>query len=112
MRGAAGAWTTSCLRIHLAILYVRSPAAFLDDSIFSPSLLSRMLTKRGALFACQPLARHDLGKGGAFARLIIVVTSAFLLARSGLGLLADFFSRHIHHSPWEKQQAESFGQLH
>ena len=38
---------------YLVILYVRSPAAFLDDSIFSPPLLPRMLTKLGFGFAAR-----------------------------------------------------------
>src|SRR5579864_213068 len=54
-RGRGGVWTTSCLN-YLPILYVRSPAAFLDDSIFSPPLLPRMLTKPRTVCGCHPVA--------------------------------------------------------
>ena len=55
MRGLGGVWTTSCL-CYFPILYVRSPAAFLDDSISSPPLLPRMLTKPRTVCGGQPVA--------------------------------------------------------
>jgi hypothetical protein len=56
--------------VYFPRLNVRSPAAFLDDSIFSPPLLPRMLTKPRTVCACQfvivmasarvaPLALHQ-----------------------------------------------------
>ena len=43
---------TSCL-CYFPILYVRSPPALLDDSIFSPPLLPRMLTKPRTVCGCR-----------------------------------------------------------
>jgi hypothetical protein len=82
----------SCLS-YCPILYVRSPAAFLDDSIFSPPLLPRMLTKPRTMCGCQPTSVHDLGKRRALRALHMAITSAFLLVRSPLGLAATFLAR-------------------
>jgi hypothetical protein len=61
-------------------LYVRSPAAFFDDSIFSPPLLPRMLTKPRTVCGCQSVAFHNFGQRHAFRALHHV-------AVSGAGLL-------------------------
>src|SRR3984893_9644267 len=78
---------------YFPILYVRSPAAFLDDSIVSPPLLPRMLTKPRTVCGCQPVVFMISGSVAPFARCIIAMTSAFLLARSAFGLAAGFFAR-------------------
>ena len=78
--------------IYFAILYERSPAVFLDDSIFSPPLLPTMLTKPRTVCFCQPAASMISGSVTPLARFIIAMTSAFLLARSALGLLAGFLA--------------------
>jgi len=72
VRGLGGVWTTSCL-CYFPILYVRSPAAFLDDSISSPPLLPRMLTKPRTVYGCQPVALHNLGQAnGSFISSFVV----------------------------------------
>src|SRR5580698_9433568 len=76
---------------YFVIRYVRSPASFFDDSIFSPPLLPRMLTKPRTVWACQPVAAMISASVAPFARFINATTSAFLLARSALGLPAAFF---------------------
>ena len=85
---------------YLAILYVRSPAAFFDDSIFSPPLLPKILTKPRTVCACQPVVAMISASVAPLARFIMVMTSAFLLppasglfcARARRGALAgDFF---------------------
>src|SRR5579864_4630722 len=95
---APGAWSRRRLEAelperYLPILYVRSPAAFLDDSIFSPPLLPRMLTKPRTVCGCQPVAFMISGNVAPFARFIIAITSAFLLVRSAFGLAAGFLAR-------------------
>ena len=50
----SGVWTDGCLGVYFAILYVRSPAAFFDESIFCPPLLPRMLTNPRTVCFCQP----------------------------------------------------------
>src|SRR5450432_3059856 len=72
--------------------YVRSPAAFLDDSIFSPPLLPKMLTKPRTVCACHSVAAIISARVAPLARFIIAMTSAFLLLRSATGLLAGFFA--------------------
>ena len=69
------------------ILYARSPSALLDDSIFSPALLPIMLTKPRTVCGCQPVAFMISARVAPFARFMSAITSAFLLARSALGLL-------------------------
>ena len=77
---------------YFAILYVRSPAAFLEDSIFSPPLLPRMLTNPRTVCRCQPVAFMISSSVAPFARCIIAITSAFLLVRSAFGLRAAFLA--------------------
>src|SRR2546429_2118661 len=75
--------------------YVRSPDALLEDSIFSPPLLPRMLTKPRTVCACQPVACMISSSVTPLARLIIAITSAFLLLRSVAlppAFLATFFA--------------------
>ena len=79
--------------VYFPSLYVRSPAAFLDDSIFSPPLLPRMLTNPRTVCGCHPVAFMISGKAAPFARFIIAMTSAFLLVRPAGGLLAIFLAR-------------------
>jgi hypothetical protein len=90
--GRGGVWTTSCLN-YFPILYVRSPAAFLDDSIFSPPLLPRMLTKPRTVCGCQPVAFMISASVAPLARFISAITSAFLLVRSVFGLPVGFLAR-------------------
>ena len=68
------------------ILYIRSPSALLDDSIFSPPFFPRMLTKPRTVCACQPVAFMISVRVAHLARFISAITSAFLLTRSALGL--------------------------
>jgi hypothetical protein len=91
-RGRGGVWTTSCLN-YFSILYVRSPAAFLDESILSPPLLPRMLTKPRTVCACHLVAAMISANVAPLARFIRAMTSAFLLARSAFGLPAAFLTR-------------------
>src|SRR5690242_17493111 len=77
---------------YLAILYVRSPAAFLDDSIFSPPFLPRMLTKPRTVCACHLVADMISASVAPLARFIRAITSAFLFVRSALGLPAAFLA--------------------
>src|SRR5579864_5452609 len=69
--------------------YVRSPAVFFEESIFSPPLLPRMLTNPRTVWACQPVVSMTSASVTPFARFIIAITSAFLLVRS-LAFGADF----------------------
>jgi hypothetical protein len=78
---------------YFPILYVRSPAGFLDDSIVSPPLLPRMLTKPRTVCGCQPVAFMISGRVAPFARFLIAITSAFLLVRSAFGLPTTFLAR-------------------
>jgi hypothetical protein len=78
-------WLKTALRGYL-ILYVRSPSALLDDSIFSPPFLPRMLTKPRTVCACQPVAFMISANVAPLARFISAMTSAFLLPRSVVGL--------------------------
>src|SRR5271170_3811796 len=89
----SGVWLSELCAGYLAILYVRSPAAFLDESIFSPPLLPRMLTKPRTVCACHFVAAMISASVAPLARFISAITSAFLLARSALGLLAGFPAR-------------------
>jgi hypothetical protein len=59
---------TSCL-CYFPILYVRSPAAFLVDSIFSPPLLPRMADEASYGVRLPARSFHDLGKRFAFGPL-------------------------------------------
>jgi Protein of unknown function (DUF3738) len=61
---------------------VRSPAALREDSIFSPPLLPRRLTKPRTVCACQPVASLIWASVAPLARFIIAITSAFLLRRA------------------------------
>jgi hypothetical protein len=63
-------------------LYVRSPAAFLEDSMLWPPLLPRMLTNPRTVCFCHPVACIISVSVAPLARLIIAITSAFLLLRS------------------------------
>src|ERR1700676_3286558 len=87
-----GVWTTSCLN-YFPILYVRSPAMFLDDSIFSPPLLPRMLTKPRTVCGCHLVAAMISASVAPLARFISAMTSAFLLARSAFNVVAGFLAR-------------------
>lgn len=84
------------LRTYL-ILYVRSPSALLDNSIFSPLFFPRMLTKPGTVCGSQPVVFMISTRIAPLARFISAITSTFLLERSvlGLGVFAGFpfFSR-------------------
>ena len=62
-------------------LYVRSPAAFLEDSILWPPLLPRMLTNPRTVCFCHPVACIISASVAPLARLIIAITSAFLWLR-------------------------------
>jgi hypothetical protein len=77
---------------YFVILYVRSPAAFLDESILWPPLLPRMLTNPRTVCRCQSVAFMISSRVAPFARCIIAITSAFLLARSPFDLLASFLA--------------------
>ena len=68
-------------------LYVRSPAAFFEDSIVSPPLLPRMETKPRTVCFCQPVSSMISASVTPLARFIIAITSAFLLVRSPLSAL-------------------------
>ena len=71
---------TCCYRVRYVVMrYVRSPAAFLLDSIFSPPLLPRILTKPHTVWACQPVASMISASVTPLVRFIIAMTSAFLL---------------------------------
>ena len=70
---------------YFPILYVRSPAAFLDDSIIPPPLLPRMLTKPSTVCACHFVTAMISASIAPLARFNSAMTSAFLLARSALG---------------------------
>jgi hypothetical protein len=69
-------------------LYVHSPAAFFEDSIFSPPLLPKMLTKPRTVCFCQPVASMISGRVAPLARCIMAMTSAFLFVLSAAGLQA------------------------
>src|ERR1051326_5373785 len=82
------------LSSYLAILYVRSPAAFFDDSIFSPPLLPSMLTNPRTVCFCQPVASTISASVAPLARFIMAMTSAFLLfVPSAFGFPAAFLTR-------------------
>src|ERR1039457_2718386 len=68
----------------------RSPAAFFEDSIFSPPLLPRMLAKPLMVCFCQLVTAAISASVAPFARFIIAMTSAFLFVRSAAGLPASF----------------------
>lgn len=70
------------------ILYVRSPAALLDDLIFSPPLLPRIADEApdGVRLRARCFRRC------ALARFMSAITSAFLLVRSAFGLLVGFLA--------------------
>ena len=72
---------------------MRSPASFFDHSTFSPPLLPRMLTKPPRFASASPWLLRSQRTSRPLARLISGMTSAFLLARSALGLLAGFLAR-------------------
>src|SRR5260370_35530414 len=59
----------------------------------TPPLLPRMLTKPRTMCGCQPVAFMISGSVAPFARFIMAITSAFLLARSAFGLAAAFLAR-------------------
>jgi hypothetical protein len=65
--GADGVWTTSCLN-YFPILYVRSPAAFLEDSTF-PLPCCRGCDEAADRVRLTTRGLHDLGKGGSFGAL-------------------------------------------
>src|ERR1035438_3260037 len=65
---------------------------FLDESIFSPPLLPRMLTNPRTVCACHSVAAMISASVAPLARFIRAMTSAFLFARSVFGLLAGFFA--------------------
>ena len=77
---------------YRSIRYVRSPLALSDDSIFSPPLLPRMLTKPRIVCFCQPVAASISASVTPLARFISAITSAFLLLLSGAGFLAGAFA--------------------
>jgi hypothetical protein len=97
------AFERACRVGYFAIRYVRSPAAFLAESIFSPPLLLRMLTKPRTVCFCQPVASMISGRVAPLARFIKAITSAFLLAPDSVApfavrarreaLVGDFFDR-------------------
>src|SRR5437762_8147618 len=95
-RAEAGAACLARLDVYFAILYVRSPAAFLEDSMLCPPLLPRMLTKPRTVCFCQPVASMISASVAPFDRFIIAMTSAFLLLRSetlsAVGLPGAFFA--------------------
>ena len=62
------------------------------DLIFSPPLLPRMLTKPRTVCARHLVAAMISGNVAPLLRFIIAMTSAFLLGRSALGLLAAFLA--------------------
>jgi len=74
----------------------------LDDSISSPALLPKILTKPCTVCFCQPVASTISASVTPFARFIIAMTSAFLLLRSSVaafcavarlaGLAGTFFA--------------------
>jgi hypothetical protein len=86
---------------YLPILYVRSPAAFFEEAIFSPPLLPSTLTKPRTVCFCHPVASTISANVTPFARFIIAITSAFLLVRASVApfcararrevLAGDFF---------------------
>jgi hypothetical protein len=69
--------------------YVRWPASFIDDSIFSPPLLPRMLTKP-ARCAAASCGGHDLSQGCSFGALHQRDDFGHLVASAACGLLATF----------------------
>ena len=75
------------------ILYVRSPAAFLDDSIFSPPLLPKMLTKPRTVCGCHLVMDMISASVAPLARFIMVITSAFLWVPSVFGFADGFLAR-------------------
>src|SRR6266567_7792057 len=81
-----GVTEAACLQkgggVYLVTLYVRSPAAFLEDSMLWPPLLPRRLTNPRTVCFCHPVACIISVSVAPLARLIIAMTSAFLLLRS------------------------------
>jgi hypothetical protein len=71
---------------YFPIRYVRSPAVFLADSVFSPLLLPRMLTKPRIVCFCQPVASVISARVAPLARSISASTSAFWLVRDSVVL--------------------------
>src|ERR1700719_1080225 len=88
--GAARGTRWSCLG-HLVILYVRSPEGFLDDSTLVSPFLPRTLTKPRTVCFCQPVADTISSSVAPVGRVIMAITSAFLLLRSAAGLWAAFW---------------------
>src|ERR1700736_3203539 len=99
-RSRLGVTEAACLQesggVYLVTLYVRSPAAFLEDSMLWPPLLPRMLTNPRTVCFCHPVACIISVSVAPLARLIIAMTSAFLLLRSEafspVGLPDAFFA--------------------
>jgi hypothetical protein len=100
LRAEGRHWKKRTGGCYLAMRYVRSPAAFFEDSIFSPPLLPRMLTMPRTVCFCQPVAATISVTVAPLARFIIAITSAFLLLLSSapfcalarLGALAGAFA--------------------
>src|SRR5436190_17630126 len=78
----SGVFGADLEEFYLVILYVRSPAVFLEDSMLWPPLLPRMLTKPRTVCFCQPVVSMISASVAPLARFIIAITSAFLLLRS------------------------------
>jgi len=79
---------------YFAMRLVRSLASPFDDSIFSPPLLPRMLTKPRTVCGCQPVGhdlgqRHSFGFAADFLRLARLFTVLAFLAVVRLPFAAE-----------------------
>src|SRR6266404_5536967 len=80
---------------------MHSPTAVCEDSIFSPPLLPRMLTKPRTVCFCQPVVSTISARDAPLARFIMATTTTFLLAPDSVapfrararGALAFFLGR-------------------
>ena len=74
-------------------LYVRSPAAFLEDSMLWPSLLPRMLTNPRTVCFCHPVASIISVSVAPLARLIGLRICSAVSLLSGLRRLCGIATR-------------------
>jgi hypothetical protein len=65
---------------------------FFEDSIFSPPLLPRILTKPRTVCPCQPVVAMISASAAPLTRFSSALTWAFLFARSALDLPPAFFA--------------------
>src|SRR5689334_20288248 len=77
---------------YFAILYTRSPAEFLADSILTSPFLPRMLTKPRTVCFCQPVVAMISVSVAPLGRRMRAMTSDFLLVRATAASSAAFLA--------------------